>query len=416
MTAPAVALDPDWMTGDRLPPSVLSTPGLSQVLAALDGAALLVGGVVRNAMLGAPVADIDLATPVPPSTVATMIEAAGLKAVPTGIEHGTVTAVAEKTGFEITTFRADVATDGRRATVRYTEDVAEDASRRDFTINAFYADAEGRVIDPLGGRGDLAERRIRFIGDPAARIREDYLRILRFFRFTAWYGPPAAEPDTPGIDAEGLAAAAELAEGIDQLARERIGHEIRRLLAAPDPAPAVAAMAASGVLMRCLPGAMPAALAPLVHLEGEAGRSHDWLVRLAAIAGGIAAPDLVEALRLSRPETRRLEAILAARDAPAGVAAYRHGAAAAWAGMLLTAASQAMADRPPDLAGAATDIDKGAAARFPLTAGDLMKAGATPGPDLGAALATLEVSWIDSGFTLDKSALLTQFRASHLPS
>ncbi|MEO0762949.1 MAG: CCA tRNA nucleotidyltransferase, partial [Pseudomonadota bacterium] len=254
-------------------------------MAALDGRALAVGGAVRDGLMGRDVGDIDLATPLRPEAVVAALEAAGLKAIPTGIDHGTVTAVAEGAAFEITTFRADVETDGRRAVVRFAEDLAADAGRRDFTINALYATADGRVIDPLGGLPDLDARRLRFIGDPAERIREDYLRILRFFRFTAWL-------DTDGIDAEGLAAAAAHAEGIERLARERVGHEMRRLLAAPDPAPAVAAMAACGVLMRCLPGAEPAGLAPLVHLEAAAGRAPDWRLRLAALG----APDAADHL------------------------------------------------------------------------------------------------------------------------
>ncbi|MFQ5567404.1 MAG: CCA tRNA nucleotidyltransferase, partial [Paracoccaceae bacterium] len=248
----------------RLEADWLDAAPLRAVIDALGGAAFFVGGCVRNTLLGQPVADIDITTPVEPDEVTRRLEAAGLKAVPTGIAHGTVMAVSGGEGFEITTFRADVATDGRRATVRFSTDIAEDAARRDFTMNAVYADTAGEIVDPLGGLADLMARRVRFIGAARDRIREDYLRILRFFRFVAWYSQDGIEP-------EGLTACAELAGGIDGLARERIGAEMKKLLAAPDPAPAVAAMAASGVLARCLPGADPALLAPLVGLEREAG-------------------------------------------------------------------------------------------------------------------------------------------------
>ncbi|HUF87340.1 MAG TPA: CCA tRNA nucleotidyltransferase, partial [Thermohalobaculum sp.] len=303
----------------RLAADWLARPGLRAVVAALGGACHFVGGCVRNTLIGAPVSDIDLATPLLPGEVVRRLEAAGLKAVPTGIEHGTVTTVSTGVGYEITSFRADIETDGRRARVRFSTDLAADAARRDFTMNALYADPDGTIIDPVGGLPDLKARRVRFIGEPQARIREDYLRILRFFRFTAWYGSD--------IDADGLAACAGLAAGVDGLARERIGHEMRKLLAAPDPSPAVAAMAAAGVLARCLPGADPAPLAPLVHVEGATGAAPDWLARLAALGG----EDPEARLRLSRAEVRELETMrrLIAEPLPPAAAAHAHGARAA---------------------------------------------------------------------------------------
>jgi poly(A) polymerase len=365
-------------------------------MAALGGEAYLVGGAVRNALLGADPGDIDLSTALLPGDVTRALEAAGLRAVPTGIEHGTVTAVSEGEGFEITTFRADIETFGRHAVVHFSADMAADAARRDFTMNALYADADGEIIDPLHGLPDLEARRVRFIGEAEERIREDYLRILRFFRFQAWYGR-----QEDGIDADGLAACAELADGIDRLARERIGHEMRRLLAAPDPAPATASMAAAGVLWRCLPGANAEALAPLVHFEGEARRAPDWRVRLAALG----AEDPADALRLSRAETRALEAMTRARDdfAPPAVLAYRHGAEAAWAAVL----AHALVAPPADWAATAREIGRGAAARLPLAAADLLRAGMSPGPAIGQALARAEAAWIASGFALDRNALLT---------
>ncbi|MEL6980697.1 MAG: CCA tRNA nucleotidyltransferase, partial [Pseudomonadota bacterium] len=261
------------MTADdrplRIAPLWAADPGMRAIMAALtaEGAeARFVGGCVRNALLGpeAPAeTDIDVAINRPPPETIRLLEQAGLKAIPTGVEHGTVTAATpdvdkseESPGerrvaaVEVTSLRRDVETDGRRAVVAFTEDWAEDAGRRDFTMNALYADADGVVHDPLGqGRSDLAARRVRFIGAAEQRIREDYLRSLRYFRFYAWYGAAG------GLDPEDLSAVTRLASGIDGLARERIGAEMLKLLAAPDPAPVIAAMAAPGILARCLPGA-----------------------------------------------------------------------------------------------------------------------------------------------------------------
>ena len=380
-----IRLEADWVTA----------PAPRAVMAALDGQGYFVGGCVRNALLGTAVADIDIATPLVPQAVVERLEAAGLKAVPTGLQHGTITAVVEGEGIEVTTFRTDIETDGRRAIVHYTTDMAEDAARRDFTMNALYADAEGYVIDPLGGLPDLLARQVRFVGHPEDRIREDYLRILRFFRFHAWYGDD--------LDAEGLAACAALAEGIDGLARERVGWEFRKLLSAPDPAPALGSMAATGVLTRCLPGAEATALAPLIDAEERARRTADWLARLAAIGGD----DPASRLKLSRAERTALERVSAAlaEDRPA-VAAYRHGVEAAERAALIRAAAtggDALADSQA--------IAQGAIAEFPLVAADLLALGHAPGPALGAALKAAEARWIESGFRLDKAALLAQLPA-----
>ena len=274
----------DWLTRP-------ATQALCAALQAGGHRVFFVGGCVRNALLGEVVGDLDLATDALPEKVVRLVEAAGFKAIPTGIDHGTVTVLAGGLPHEITTFRRDVQTDGRHAVVAYSTDVAQDAARRDFTMNALYADPSGEVIDPLGGLPDLRARRLRFVGEPAQRIREDYLRILRFFRFSATYGDPAL-----GMDAEGLAACAELADGIDGLSRERIGAEMRKLLSARDPAPALASMAASGVLRHVLSGADPRYVAPLVHLE--AGAPPRWQRRLVVLGG----QDWDNALRLSRSE------------------------------------------------------------------------------------------------------------------
>ena len=357
--------------------------------------AYLVGGCVRNDLIGAPVSDMDIATDALPERVITLAQNAGLKVIPTGIEHGTVTVVADHEPHEITTFRRDIETNGRHATVAFSSDIAEDAARRDFTMNALYARADGSVLDPLGeGLDDLAARRLRFVGAPEARIQEDYLRILRFFRFTAWYADPAQGPD-----AEGLAACAANCAGIETLSRERVGHEMRKLLAARDPAPAVAAMQAAGVLAHVLPGAEARNLAPLVHLEADL--APDFLRRL-AILGGI---EPSEALRLSKSETRALAQIHAALEAglPLAQSAYRFGPQAARDAALILSASlgQEMA------AGWQTAIARGAAARLPVTAADLMPA--LSGPALGGALKEIEARWLASDFTLSREALLARF-------
>jgi poly(A) polymerase len=237
----------------RLTAHWLDKPAVIAVLDALEGGgarAWFVGGCVRDGLLGLEAGDIDIATDAPPDRVTRLVEDAGLRAVPTGADHGTVTVVADHFPVEVTTLRRDVATDGRRATVAFTDRIEEDAERRDFTVNALYATRRGEVLDPVEqGLDDLRARRIRFIGYPHDRIREDYLRILRFFRFHAWYADPGQ-----GMDADGLAASAELAEGIDRLAKERIGMEMRKLLPRPiRPLPSRRWRA--GILMRVLPGA-----------------------------------------------------------------------------------------------------------------------------------------------------------------
>lgn len=375
----------DWLTAGHV----------QKVLAMLSGGghqALLVGGCVRNAALLQPVSDIDIATDAPPERVMALAKAAGLKPVPTGIAHGTVTVVADHVGHEVTTFRRDVETFGRHATVAFSTDLREDAARRDFTMNALYATADGTVIDPLGeGLADLSARRLRFVGDPAQRITEDYLRILRFFRFTAWYGDP-----DQGMDAEGLAACAAFSAGIETLSRERIGHEMRKLLAAPDPAPAVAAMAASGVLAQVLPGAEARFLAPLVHLEGSV--PPDPLRRLACLGG----EDPADRLRLSKTEARRLEQLRTALSDPGSDAelGYRYGAETGRDALLIRAAALGQ-----DISDSSRNrVAFGAAQRFPVTAADLMPTLA--GPALGARLKALETRWIASGFSLSREALL----------
>lgn len=372
----------------------LDHDGTQALCAALEAAghrALFVGGCVRNALLCVPVADVDLATDATPETVSSIAENAGFKVVPTGIDHGTVTVIAGGVPHEVTTFRRDVETDGRRAVVAFSLRIGDDAARRDFTMNALYADRRGAVLDPLGGLPDLLARKVRFVGDAETRIREDYLRILRFFRFHACYGDPEA-----GLDADGLAACAAFSAGLETISRERIGAEMRKLLGARDPAPAVAAMAMAGILAQVLPGADARALAPLVHLEGD--DPPRWLRRLAALGG----TDVDEALRLSRAEARDLAALIAAigsMDSPAALG-WKLGAALATDAMLARAA-MLESPLPQDWA---AEVARGAAAAFPVTAADLMPA--LQGAALGERLKLLETRWLQSGLQLGRDDLL----------
>jgi poly(A) polymerase len=367
------------------------TQALMRGIAAAGHQILFVGGCVRNALMGVPVCDIDLATSATPDVVVQICEAAGLRVVPTGLDHGTVTVIASGRPHEVTTFRRDVATDGRRAVVAFTADLMLDAARRDFTMNALYATEDGTVLDPLRGLADVKSRLVRFAGDPQARIQEDYLRILRFFRFHAVYGDPDA-----GLDAEGLAACAMHADGLAQVSRERIGHEMRKLLAAADPAPAVGAMAHSGVLARIVPGADPRALAPLVHLEGAIAPS--WLRRLATLGGA----DVAENLRLSRAESLDLVKLIegvGAMSSPAVLGQTLGGILAT--DTLLVRAALLETPLPP---GWQDDIARGASAVFPVTASDLMPDLA--GAALGARLKDLERRWLGSDLRLSKADLL----------
>ena len=367
-------------------------PALAQVLSALsaEGAqALIVGGAVRNALLGEPISDIDIATSARPEDTMRLANQAGLRTVPTGVDHGTVTIIAGGRGYEATSFRRDVETDGRHAVVAYSDSIEEDARRRDFTMNALYATLDGQVLDPVGGLSDLAQRKLRFVGDPRARITEDYLRILRFFRFLAWYGREA--------DMQALAACHELRAGLAQISRERIGHEIRKLLAAPDPAQAVAFMAEAGVLPLVLPGADATDLAELIEAEQDFGTGAlpCWPRRLALLAP----TDPAAALRLSRDEARMQTNLRDAQTMPPAAAAYRFGRAVAAQSVLIGAAH---GKTPPF--GWCHAIARATQAVFPLTAADLVPE--LTGAALGRALRRAEAEWIGSDFTLTRAQLL----------
>lgn len=380
------------VTGDWI-----SNPATQTVFAMLEAGghqAFFVGGCVRNALFGTAVSDIDICTDAQPERVIELSKTAGLKAIPTGIDHGTITVVADGIPHEITTFRRDVETDGRRAVVAFSDNIQDDARRRDFTMNALYARADGTVVDPLGGLRDLQRRHVRFIEDPEQRIREDYLRILRFFRFYAWYADPHE-----GLDREGLAAVAENTEGLAHLSVERIGAEMRKLLTAPDPAPSVAAMQSAGVLTRILPGADSSKLSLLVHLEQAQGVAPSAARRLALIGDH----DAAQHLRLSNAMARELSML---RDAMGdmsdlNVIAYRHGVETAVDVALLRGA---LFETPVSTDMAA--LEHAAAAKFPVKGRDLMPD--FTGPALGARLKELEIEWIASGFRLNKQQLLSR--------
>jgi poly(A) polymerase len=399
----------------------MAHPATVAVMAALEAAggedcARFVGGCVRNALLRTPVSDIDIATILEPSEVIAALEAAGVRAVPTGIEHGTVTAVADGRPFEITTLRRDVETDGRRAVVAFTRDWAEDAARRDFRLNALYADARGRLYDPTGGGIEDARRgAIVFVGDARTRIREDALRILRFFRFLAWYGQ--GEPDQ-----EGLAACAELASLVETLSAERIGGELLKLLSADDPRRALRLMEETGVLRWVVPrAARLARFDSLVRIETEILFEDDALLRLAALL-----PDepwvgveVAQRLRLSNGRRARLESALGTEPrlvswmSPREMRriVYRLGAETfcdrvllAWAGSDRPAAAvqwrallpMARSWTPPTL---------------PLTGDEVAVAGVPRGPQIGAVLREVEAWWIDQDFPDDKLSVMERLKA-----
>ncbi len=375
----------------------IKTAGTQSVFSALEGAgceAFFVGGCVRNALMGFAVDDLDIATNAKPQDIVRACENRGLKCIPTGIDHGTITVISDSIVHEITTYRRDVQGDGRHAIVEFSTQMQEDAARRDFTINALYADRHGKIYDPLGtGKDDLAQKQVTFIGSADERIREDYLRILRFFRFSAIF----ADQDQ-GFDPETLAIIANHLDGLGRLSKERIGAEMRKLLSAPDPAPAIAAMRASGALLRVLEGADDRILALLVHLESECDAHPNWLRRLAILGG----EDARDCLRLSNDETQKLTIM---RDAigdmkPPHALGYHHGASLARDILLLRWASFEQMANNADWQSAAT----GAEHVFPIRAHDLMPQ--YSGQALGQKLRFLETQWIDSEFRLTKEALL----------
>jgi len=412
--AVSIAGRADWLRDKNL-------QRLLAVLSSHGDQARIAGGAVRNALIGQPVADVDIATTTLPEETMRRAEAAGFRPVPTGIEHGTITVVAGGKPFEVTTLRADVETDGRRAKVSFGRDWKADAERRDFTINALYAEADGSVVDLVGGIADIEARRLRFIGDAEARIREDYLRILRFFRFFAWYGD--GRPD-----AEGLKACARLKEGLDRLSAERVWSELKKLLCAPDPARALLWMRQAGVLSRVLPESDKwgiDAIHALADTERALGWGPDPLLRLEAMVPPDAArmKELAARLRLSTAEANRLQRWALT---PAVVPETAEGALAR---MLYLGDPQGVTDRLRLALAAARGraaqsdgalVEAGGFFRqlayagkwqrpvFPVKGADLAALGIAQGPKLGALLRRIEEEWMETGFTLGREALLAR--------
>lgn len=371
-------------------------PGLAELLAALDaetGKVRFVGGAVRDTLLGLEVQDVDCATVFRPEEAMERLEAAGIKTIPTGLKHGTVTAIIEKRPIEVTTLRRDVSTDGRHAEVAYSENWEEDAARRDFTINALFADpTSGEIFDYFDGQADLADRLVRFIGDPAERIAEDHLRILRFFRFHARFGSGAP-------DDEGLAATAKHANSLMALSRERIADELIKMLALPNPSETIALMIEHGIFTPVLPEIVSAdALARLIAREQAFGQAGDPIRRLAALVPP--EPDTAKAvatrLKMSRAQRKRLATATAripGDTAEPRALAYRHGMDGAIDRLLLCPTNDSvtgdavalLTENPPP-------------ERFPLKGGELIAMGMEAGPEVAVKLREIEDIWIAEDF------------------
>jgi poly(A) polymerase len=398
-----------------------------ETIAILDGlckrgdVARFVGGCVRDAVLGRPIKDIDIATPLPPESVIALLGAADIHVIPTGIEHGTVTAVIGKAHFEITSLRRDVETYGRKAKVAFTDDWLEDAGRRDFTINTLFCDGDGTLYDPCGGLADLEAGLVRFVGDPGARIKEDVLRILRFFRFHAWYGKGVA-------DVAALAACRAHADTLPGLSPERVWSEIRRLLMAPDPVPVLEMMGQAGVLQQILPEAGDlGTLGQLVLIERDLNEN-DPLRRLAAILFGCGdrhedcAHDIAVRLHLSNAERDRLATILAFEPQAApeatqvvwrlalykiGPARFRDRVLLGWADA--GAGSGTGADDAPwrEMLGVAADWQP---VEMPLRGRDVLDLGVPAGEKIGELLAKVEDWWIVGDFAASREACLEKLK------
>ena len=395
----------------------LTRPGTRAVFTALgpDGVETrAVGGAVRDTLLGLPVTQaVDLATTAEPEKVIALAERAGLKTVPTGIDHGTVTVIADGAPFEVTTLRRDVETYGRRAKIAYTTSWEEDAKRRDFTLNALYADRDGKVFDPLGGYRDLQAGRVHFIGDAEARIKEDYLRILRFFRFNAHYGKG-------DMDEAGLKASVKLRGGLEQLSAERVAGEMRRILVAPQAARAVAALYDYGLLTGVI-GGVPrlTRFQSLVAIEEANGLTPDAALSLAALAIFVRedVARLAEHLRLSNAEqevlalgVREGEGAGLPDEMTAQAALYRLGPGYR-SSLLLAWADSGSAPDDASWRNALTLPERWQAPSFPLGGNDVMALGELKGPEIGAVLKSIEQHWIETGFVLDRDQLLTKVRA-----
>ena len=378
--------------------------GVAKILAALGpGNARFVGGAVRDSLLGRAFAEIDIATPLPPDEVMKHLGDAGVPTVPTGLAHGTVTAVLPDRHVEITTLRRDVATDGRHAVVERTGDWDEDARRRDFTMNALYLDPDGTLYDPVGGKADLEAGRVRFVGDPATRIDEDVLRLLRFYRFVAHYGRGE-------VDRAARAACRSRVDALPTLSAERVQAELLKLLLAPDPVPAVTLMGEDGVLAAILPEAKRIdRLKRLVAIEPDP----DAIRRLAALVAGDRAgvAAMADRLRLSNQAKARLDAIAAPRfpiDLGGSERRQRralyHLGRDTYRDLVLLSGD---APRAPALAEAAKNYVQPA---LPVKGGDVAALGVPEGPEIGRALAALERWWEEEDFAANRDACLAELR------
>jgi len=391
----------------RLPQPWMTEGPAARVMRALTAEgdpARFVGGCVRDALVGRNIRDIDIATPLSPQRVTELLQKAGLKAVPTGIAHGTITAVADKTGVEVTTLRLDVETDGRRAKVEFTDDWQADAARRDLTINALFADADGKVHDYFGGLDDLADGRVRFVGDPGQRIVEDYLRLLRFFRFHADYA-------TGAFDSAAVAAAKALAPQLKTLSGERLRQETLRLLVARRGPEVWSDMLSLGIVQHYLPWATSLdRLRAVVELEQRHRLAPDPIRRLAALTMTGCGREVAERLKLSRAESDRIIELDAARDpfdasSPEAVhrQIYAHGTDGARDRLLLD-----WVGRIDGASGAAAlaVIERWPRPRFPLKGADIVKLGIREGPRVGEVLGKVEAWWIGQDFAPNRAACL----------
>ncbi len=410
---PAGRIEPQsWMRAAE-------TRRVIEALEAGGSEARFVGGCVRDSLIGRPVKDVDIATPDEPERVMELLRRAGLKAVPTGVEHGTITAVSDHHPFEITTLRRDVETFGRHARVAFTDDWIADAARRDFTMNAMFCAPDGTIYDAFGGWEDLLIGRVRFVGEPEQRIREDYLRVLRFFRFHAHYGQGPPEPVA-------LRAAVKHAGGLAHLSGERLRQELLRLLTAPDPRQVIAVMAEGGVLAAVLPEARGLArLSGLIEVEQKLAVSPDEGLRLAALLE--ASPEEIEAeaerLRLSRKERERLlhaappERVQAVEPELSAQwlrrFLHRHGGARARDLLLLAAATRSghgAAVKIDRLSQALEQAARWSPKRLPVNGGDLRALGVKAGPEMGRLLRALDDWWQERDFRPDREACLDKLR------
>ncbi|MEM7042461.1 MAG: CCA tRNA nucleotidyltransferase [Pseudomonadota bacterium] len=380
-----------WLTAE-------SSRQLMDVLTEGDVPARFVGGCVRDALLGHydPDVDLDVATPILPEQVIERLEAAGIKAIPTGLSHGTVTAVVDGRPFEITTLRKDVACDGRHAEVAFAADFREDAERRDFTINAMSVDRQGRLVDYFGGVEDLKAGRIRFVGDAQARVREDYLRILRFFRFFARYGRPP-------VDEGALEACRAGASGLEELSGERIRSEMFKLLDSSGAAEALRLMIENGILSHILPSTPD--LEPLQRLITLVPES-DPLLRLVTLLSPTSAEPVAEAWKLSNAEKTRLERLTLEPlfDLPhspliARTHIYHHGPE------IYTDLVRLSAKSASDLG---TSLPPPSVEKLPISGQDLIARGVPPGPELGHLLADIEAWWLNQSMQPDRNACLAE--------